>query len=70
MDLFEDDKNDVFVAVNTFADLEYFLAHNKSPNYNFVYDQIVSYGELISTTILESFHDMGIKHNGWMFAIS
>jgi hypothetical protein len=25
MDLFEDDKNDVFVAVNTqFADLEYF----------------------------------------------
>lgn len=56
LDLFEDDKNEAFTAVNTqFADLEYFLAHNKSPNYNFVYDQIVSYGELISTTILSHF---------------
>jgi len=63
MDLFEDDKNAVFAAVNTqFTDLEYFLAHNKSPNYNFVYDQIVSYGELISTTILSHFMNfMGIK---------
>ncbi|WP_281227005.1 aspartate kinase [Flavobacterium aquiphilum] len=56
LDLFEDDKHEVFSAVNTqFADMEYFLAHNKSPNYNFVYDQIVSYGELISTTILSQF---------------
>lgn len=63
MDLFEDEKNEVFSAVNTqFTDLEYFLAHNKSPNYNFVYDQIVSYGELISTTILSHFMTfMGIK---------
>ncbi|WP_268848682.1 aspartate kinase [Flavobacterium aestivum] len=63
MDLFEDENNEVFAAVNTqFADLEYFLAHNKSPNYNFVYDQIVSYGELISTTILSNFMTfMGIK---------
>jgi aspartate kinase len=63
LDLFEDDKNTVFTAVNAqFADLEYFLAHNKSPNYNFVYDQIVSYGELISTTILSHFMNfMGIK---------
>jgi aspartate kinase len=56
LDLFEDEKNAVFAAVNTqFADLEYFLSHNKSPNYNFVYDQIVSFGELISTTILSHF---------------
>jgi aspartate kinase len=63
LDLFEDDKNEVFAAVNAqFADLEYFLAHNKSPNYNFVYDQIVSYGELISTTVLSHFMNfMGIK---------
>jgi len=63
MDLFEEDKNNVFAAVNTqFTDLEYFLTHNKSPNYNFVYDQIVSYGELISTTILSHFMNfMGIK---------
>ncbi|UQD55305.1 aspartate kinase [Flavobacterium sp. K5-23] len=63
LDLFEDDKNDVFQAVKLhFSDLDYFLGHNKSPNYNFVYDQIVSYGELISTTILSHFMNfMGIK---------
>ncbi|WP_269227121.1 aspartate kinase [Flavobacterium eburneipallidum] len=63
LDLFEDEKNEVFAAVNAqFAELEYFLAHNKSPNYNFVYDQIVSYGELISTTVLSHFMNfMGIK---------
>ncbi|HQE35027.1 MAG TPA: aspartate kinase, partial [Flavobacterium alvei] len=63
LDLFEDEKNEVFAAANTlFSELEYFLAHNKSPNYNFVYDQIVSYGELISTTILSHFMSyMGIK---------
>jgi aspartate kinase len=63
LDLFEDEKNEVFAAVNTlFAELEYFLAHNKSPNYNFVYDQIVSYGELISSMILSHFMNfMGIK---------
>jgi aspartate kinase len=56
LDLFEDEKNEVFAAVNNlFSELEYFLTHNKSPNYNFVYDQIVSYGELISTTILSHF---------------
>ena len=60
LDLFEE-KNEVFAAVNAhFADLEYFLSHNKSPNYNFVYDQIVSYGELISTTILSHF----MSHKG------
>ena len=63
LDLFENEKNEVFAAVNSqFADLEYFLAHNKSPNYNFVYDQIVSYGELISTTVLSHYMSfMGIK---------
>jgi aspartate kinase len=65
LDLFEDEKNAVFTAVNTlFGDLEYFLNHNKSPNYNFVYDQIVSYGELISTTILAHYMNfMQIKTN-------
>ena len=29
-----------------------FFEHNKSPNYSFVYDQTVSFGELISTTII------------------
>jgi aspartate kinase len=65
LDLFEDEKNSVFKAVNDlFADLDYFLNHNKSPNYNFVYDQIVSFGELISTTILSHYMTYrGIKTN-------
>lgn len=62
LDLFEDENHEAFAGVaKHFADLEYFLAHNKSPNYNFVYDQIVSMGEIISTTILTYFMNfMGI----------
>lgn len=37
---------------NYFFDLNQFLEQNKSPNYNFVYDQIVSFGEMISSKIL------------------
>lgn len=67
LDLFEDEEHDVFFAVNVhFADLEYFLRSNKSPNYSFVYDQIVSYGELISTTIISHyFNFQGLKNN-WL----
>lgn len=65
LDLFEEEKHAVFTEVNKlFADLDFFLAQNKSPNYNFVYDQIVSMGELISTTILAHFmNHQGIKTN-------
>ena len=65
LDLFDDEKHEVFTALNNhFTDLDYFLNHNKSPNYNFVYDQIVSYGEILSTTILAHFMNYkGIKTN-------
>ena len=65
LDLFDDEEHDVFFAVNNhFADLEYFIRSNKSPNYNFVYDQVVSYGEIISTTIVSHyFNYAGIKNN-------
>jgi len=67
IDLFEDEEADVFFAVNShFADLEYFLRSNKSPNYNFVYDQIVSYGELISTTILSHFMNAKNIKTNWI----
>ncbi len=56
LDLFEDEKNTVFTDVNSlFTELDHFLSQNKSPNYNFVYDQVVSYGELISTTIISHY---------------
>jgi aspartate kinase len=67
LDLFEDDKNPVFQAVSDlFAELDYFLNHNKSPNYNFVYDQIVSYGELLSTTILSHFMNFRDLKTTWI----
>ena len=67
LELFEEDNHPVFKAVNAhFQELDYFLSHNKSPNYNFVYDQIVSYGELVSTTIVSQyFNYRGLKNN-WL----
>lgn len=67
LELFEDEKNEVFSVVNKlFNDLEAFLSINKSPNYNFVYDQVVSFGEMISTTIVSYyFNYAGIK-NQWL----
>jgi len=67
LDLFEDEEHDVFYAVNShFADLEYFLRSNKSPNYNFVYDQIVSYGEIVSTTIVSHYFNYSGLKNNWI----
>ena len=67
LDLFDNEDDDVFFAVNNlFADLEYFLRSNKSPNYNFVYDQVVSYGELISTTIISHYFNFRGLKNNWI----
>lgn len=65
MELFEDEDHEVFYDVNThLADMEYFLRSNKSPNYNFVYDQVVSYGELLSTVVVSHyFNYKGLKNN-------
>lgn len=67
LDLFEDENHDVFLDINShFADLEYFIRSNKSPNYNFVYDQIVSYGELISTIIVSNYFNFCNVKNTWL----
>ena len=69
LDLFDDEEqeHEVFYAVNShFADLEYFLRSNKSPNYNFVYDQIVSYGEIVSTTIVSHYFNYAGLKNNWI----
>lgn len=67
LDLFEEDKNEVFTVINSlFSDLESFLKNNKSPNYNFVYDQIVSFGEIISTTIISHYFNYKDLKNEWL----
>ena len=40
---------------NIFKDLKIFLSTNKSQEYSFIYDQIVCYGEILSTTIIHNF---------------
>ena len=67
LDLFDDDNHPVFANVNKlFGELEFFLSQNKSPNYNFVYDQIVSYGELLSTTILAHYMNFMDMKTNWI----
>lgn len=66
LDLFEEETHEVFFAVNKlFTDLESFLKNNKSPNYNFVYDQVVSTGEILSTTIVSHYFNYRGLHNEW-----
>lgn len=65
--LFENKNHLVFDKVNVlFGEMEYFLSNNKSPNYNFVYDQIVCYGEILSTTILSYFFNQENIENVWI----
>lgn len=65
--LFQNEKHAVFNKVkDLFDELKGFLSWNKSPNYSFVYDQVVCYGELISTTIISNYlAEIGIK-NQWL----
>ena len=67
VNLFKSDKHPVFGQVKVlFDEVQGFLVWNKSPNYNFVYDQVVGYGELVSTTILSVYlNEVGIK-NSWL----
>ena len=67
LDLFENEHHSVFKTVDTFfREISLFFEHNKSPNYNFVYDQVIGFGELISTTIISHYlNEIGIK-NTWL----
>ncbi|MBT8270121.1 MAG: aspartate kinase [Flavobacteriaceae bacterium] len=71
LDLFEsaqtEREHEVFSVIGRlFEELEYFLDHNRSPDYNFVYDQVVGYGELISTKIISTYlNNVGIN-NHWV----
>ncbi len=69
LDLFENESHPIFKkATNLFRELDDFLRTNKSPDYNYVYDQTISYGELVSTTIISSYLNyIGIKNN-WIDA--
>lgn len=55
-------------AETLFTELENFLQHNKSNQYDFVYDQIVSFGELLSTTIVSEYLNSQHIDTTWLDA--
>ena len=65
LDLFDNKQHDIFKTVAAlFDDLNHFLEQNKSPDYNFVYDQTIGFGELVSTRIVSAyFNEIGLKNN-------
>ncbi len=67
LDLFDNEHHPVFKNVsNLFDELNRFLNSNKSPDYNFVYDQIIGFGELVSTLIISHYlNDIDLKNN-WL----
>lgn len=69
LELFENDRHPVFKKVaSLFDELKDFFDRNKSPDYNFVYDQTIGFGELVSTAIVSAYlNETGIA-NQWVDA--
>ncbi len=66
-DLFSVDHDAIINQVEgLFTEMTQFMIKNESRDYNFVYDQIVSYAELFSTKIVSAYlNDIGIS-NDWL----
>ena len=67
LELFSEKNYEVFNDIKLiFDNLKVFLKRNKSPNYSFVYDQVVPFGEILSTKIISAFLNLsGVKSN-WL----
>ncbi|RIV46499.1 aspartate kinase [Flagellimonas pelagia] len=65
--LFENPNHPIYDKIKLlFDEVKGFLAWNKSPKYAFVYDQVVCYGELLSTTIVSAYlNEVGVS-NTWL----
>lgn len=64
-----DENHHVFSEIKLFFDdIESFLRRNKSPNHNFVYDQVVTCGEMISSKILSVYLSDNEMGNQWLDA--
>ncbi|GFR66776.1 aspartokinase [Elysia marginata] len=68
-DLFGESRHKAFEQVEAlFQDLESFLETNTSNDRSYIYDQIICFGELLSTTIVSEYlREKGIKNN-WVDA--
>lgn len=67
VDLFGSDTHEVFDRLqNVYAEVDWQLEEDRKESYNYVYDQIVSQGELISSVILSTYlNEVGVK-NSWL----
>ena len=65
--LFDEVSHPVFRKITVlFDELRSFFDRNKSPDYNFVYDQTIGYGELASSILVSEYLNLvGIK-NSWL----
>jgi len=67
--LFSDNKEPIFSDIQqVFENLRIFLKRNKSPDYSFVYDQVVSFGEILSTKIINSYLNYSNIKCNWVDA--
>jgi len=65
--LFNSEQHPVYPAVNRlFSELEKRLNKPPTLNYDYDYDQLICYGELLSTTIIHHFLTETGVHNRWM----
>ncbi len=66
-DLFPVPSHPVYTQVNDwFKELRSFLDSNKSKNHAFVYDQVVGFGEMVSTTIVSQYLNQNDLKNEWL----
>jgi aspartate kinase len=64
--LFKNSKNIEFEIELIFGKLSMFLAKNRSKDYNYIYDQVIGFGELLSTKIISYYlNEIGLE-NKWL----
>lgn len=55
-DLFENKKDEIFTIINNqFVEIDWILEEEPGSDYNFIYDQIVSVGEMLSSKIVQHY---------------
>ena len=67
--LFENKSHEVYTDIeHIFTEMTGFMTHNKSKDYNYIYDQIVCNGEILSTTIVSAYLTTVDAENTWVDA--
>src|SRR5690606_32936238 len=69
--LFEDKNHPIFNDIsNTFVEIDWIIEDEPHEDFDFIYDQIVSIGELVSSKIVSAYLDISGISNTWLDARS